>query len=112
MKKSEKKQAIETIKSLATFRDEWKPGYLTSSPSYKLFSQDCGKEEISYQENNHYILVGVFGEKTPTIEPNYQRTWSDGEPVTETDKRRIALRCADAYTDWIDGVCPIILWKR
>ena len=110
MRKSEKKLAIETMKSLAEFSDEWKPAYLTSSPSYKLFSKDCGIEEISYEENNHYILVGVFGEKAPTIDPNYQKTWSDGVPVKESEKRRIALRCADAYTDWSVGICPIILW--
>ena len=110
MKKPEKKLAIESMKSLSAFRDKWKPVYLTSSPSYRLFSKDCGKEEISYEENDRYILVGVFGEKVPAIDPNYQRTWSDGMPVKESEKRRIALRCADAYTDWTEGVCPIILW--
>ena len=109
--KALKKEALETINSLAVFRDEWKPLYLTSSPSYKLFTKECGIEEVSYEESNHYLLVGVTGKNPPTINPNYQNMWSDGGLVKNSEKRRIALRVADAYTDWNDGICPFILWK-
>jgi hypothetical protein len=110
--KSRKKEALETIDSLAVFRDEWKPSYLISSPSYELFTKECGVEEVSYEENNHYLFVGITGLNPPTIDPNYQSMWSDGELVKESEKRRIALRVADAYTDWVDGMCPLILWKN
>ena len=108
--KNRKKKALEIISALAIFRDEWKPSYLTCSPSYKLFTRECGIEEVSYEERNHYLLVGVTGRNPPTIDPNYQSVWSDGELVNDSEKGRIALRVADAYTDWNDGICPIISW--
>lgn len=108
--KSKKNEKLEVMRLLETFQKKWNPSYLTDKYPYDLFTKKCNIEEVSYEENNKYLLVGVTLNKGTLINPNYESKWSNGSLVTDVEKERIAYRIAEQYTDWKEGICPIIIW--